>query len=59
MQSKYLRLTIIMIAFLFAIQITNSKPVFAHKGHAGPTKVLMEEDDAMKTMLPEGGTIVK
>ncbi len=59
MQSKYIRLTIIITAFLFVIQITNSKPVLAHKGHAGPTKVLMEEGDAMKTMLPEGGKIVK
>lgn len=59
MQNRYLRLSLITIAFLFALQIINSKAVLAHKGHAGPTKILMQESDALKTMLPEGGKIVK
>lgn len=59
MQNKYLRFSIITIVFLFALQIINSKTVLAHKGHAGPAKILMEESDALKTMLPEGGKVVK
>lgn len=59
MQNKYLRLYVITIAFLFALQIINSKTVLAHKGHAGPARILMEESEALKTMLPEGGKIVK
>lgn len=59
MQRRYFHPFISIAIFLFAIQIITSGIAFAHRGHAGPTKVFMEEGEAMKTMLPEGGKILK
>lgn len=59
MQKRYIYCVIIFATFLFAFQAMRSEVVFAHKGHAGPTKIFMSEREALKTMLPAGGKIVK
>lgn len=59
MKKGYLCQVIIIAIFLFTFQTLNSELAFAHKGHAGPPKVFMEESEALKTMLPEGGKVVK
>lgn len=58
MQKKYLSWPFIIV-LLFAFHFITINPVLAHKGHAGTTKVLMKEGDALKTMLPGGGKVVK
>lgn len=59
MQRRHFHRFISITIFLFAIQIITSGIALAHRGHAGPTKVFMEEGEDMKTMLPEGGKILK
>lgn len=59
MHKRFLKILFLMTVFLCAGYLLNSKAAFAHKGHAGPTRTLMQESDALKTMLPEGGKIVK
>lgn len=59
MHKRSLKILFLMTVFLFAGYLLNSKAAFAHKGHAGPIRTLMQESDALKTMLPEGGKIVK
>ena len=51
--------TIITAAFLLMILLISTGTAFAHKGHDGPPKVFMEEKEALKTMLPEGGKVVR
>lgn len=59
MQKRYFYWSIIVSTFLLAAQVMRSEVVLAHQGHAGPTKIFMNEREALKTMLPEGGKIVK
>lgn len=59
MEKRYLYYSLIFAVLLFAVQVIRSEAVLAHKGHAGPAKIFMSEKEALKTMLPEGGKIVK
>lgn len=56
---KILSRLFLIAVLLFAGRLLNSPTAFAHQGHEGPKKVLIKENDAIKTMLPEGGKIVK
>ncbi|MBI5193376.1 MAG: hypothetical protein HZA08_08060 [Nitrospirae bacterium] len=49
----------LITVLLFGCYLLNTTNAFAHKGHAGPTKVFMEEKEALKTMLPKDDKIVK
>lgn len=59
MQKRHSYYSLILALFLFTPLVMKSEVVLAHKGHAGPTKIFMNEKEALKTMLPEGGKIVK
>lgn len=59
MQRRYFHKAIIITSFLLIIPLISSGTALAHKGHDGPTKVFLKEADALKTMLPEGGKILK
>ena len=59
MQRRYMFWSAIIAVLLFSTQIISVKVAYAHKGHGGPVKIFMKESDALKTMLPEGGKILK
>ncbi len=59
MQRRYLYRSILIVALLVATQLISIEVAQAHRGHGGPAKVFMTESDAFKTMLPEGGKILK
>ncbi len=59
MRKGYLSWAFIIAPFLIAAHLLNIDIALAHKGHVGPPKVFMEESEALKTMLPEGGKVVK
>ena len=59
MYKKILSRLFLIAVLLFAVRLLNSPTAFAHQGHEGPKKVLIKENDAIKTMLPEGGKIVR
>lgn len=52
---RFLLITVILLTVCFL----NNPIAFAHKGHSGPTKVFMEEKEALKTMLPKSDKVVK
>ena len=49
----------IIASFLLVFLLINCDAALAHKGHAGPPKIFMDEEEALKTMLPEGGKVVR
>lgn len=59
MYKKILSRLFLIAVLLFAGRLLNSPTAFAHQGHEGPKKVLIKETDAIKTMLPADGKIVK
>src|SRR3990172_863104 len=59
MQRKYLHKAIIITSFLLTISFISTGAALAHKGHGGPANIFMQEADALKTMLPGGGKILK
>jgi len=59
MQRRYFHKVIIITSFLLTIPLISIGTALAHKGHGGPGKVFMQEADALKTMLPGGGKILK
>src|SRR3989304_9684710 len=59
MQQRYFHKAIIIASFLLLIPLISAGAAFAHKGHGGPARIFIEEADALKTMLPGGGKILK
>lgn len=59
MQRSFFHKAIIIATFLWSIPLISTGTAIAHKGHDGPTKVFLQEADALKTMLPEGEKILK
>jgi len=59
MDRRYFHRFVTILLFFFAIQIVTTRVTLAHKGHAGPPFIFMEEGEAIKTMLPKDGKILK
>ncbi|OGW56981.1 MAG: hypothetical protein A3D21_08115 [Nitrospirae bacterium RIFCSPHIGHO2_02_FULL_42_12] len=59
MQKRYFYTGFIFTTFMLTLYIVNNGVAIAHRGHDGPKKVFMEEGEALKTMMPEGGKIIK
>lgn len=59
MHKKYFHAVFIIAIFIFTLHLVGNGVAFAHRGHDGPKKVFLEEGEAIKTMLPEGGKIIK
>ena len=59
MQVRYVYRVVVLAVFLFTGQIIGGEVALAHKGHEGPVKVFMNEADALKTLLPKGGKVLK
>ncbi|MCC6545059.1 MAG: hypothetical protein IT392_11280 [Nitrospirae bacterium] len=59
MQVRYVCRVVVLAVLLFMGQGIVSEVALAHRGHEGPVKVFMKEADAMKTMLPKGGKVLK
>ncbi|HBO83566.1 MAG TPA: hypothetical protein DD641_00970 [Deltaproteobacteria bacterium] len=59
MQNKYFHMVFIIATFIFTLHLVSTGVALAHREHGGPKKVFLEEGEALKTMLPEGGKIIK
>ena len=59
MQQRYFHKAVIITSFLLIIPLISTGAALAHKGHGGPARIFIEEADALKTMLPGGGKILK
>ncbi len=59
MQRRCFHKAIIIATLLLIIPLISTGAVLAHKGHGSPAKIFMQEADALKTMLPGEGKILK
>lgn len=48
-----------LVSVTLAAVMLVGAPVFAHEGHAGPMKPVVDDKEALKAMLPDGAKVAK